>query len=113
VLGDQSDAQDSPGYNRAIDFDRNPQILRRIGGSAWNLEFEISRADVEAFCHYFGVTSEGVVTWLSGVVNMPKTRYDWLSEIVSETVSICGEHPDLLALPETFERIHRKLRRGE
>jgi predicted transcriptional regulator len=113
VLGDQSDAQDSPGYNRAIDFDRNPQILRRIGGAPWSLEFDIGAEDVALFCEHFGISAPGVRTWLANVVNLPKTRYDWLSEIVTETVCACESRPELLEHAETFERVHLKLRGGK
>jgi len=113
VLGDQSDAQDAPGYNRAIDFDRNPQILRRIGGSAWSLEAPITREDVELFCSHFGIFAPGVINYLYNGCNLPKTRYDWLSELITEAANAFDSKPELLQLPESFQMIHNKLRKGE
>lgn len=113
VLLDQSDAMDSPGYNRSIEFERNPQILRRIKGKPWSLEFPIQRSDVEAFCQHFGVASPDVVDWLASVVNLPETRYDWLSEMVVNAAETFRDRPEFLNYVETYQGLHKKLRRGE
>jgi len=112
VFCDQSDAQDSPGYDRMKQYERNPQVWGRIA-EPWSAEQAIAEADVRLFASHYGVTAEPVIAWLYQRVNTPKTRYRWLDKLLRYAVSVYAEKPERLNVVETFKVLHNKFWHGQ
>lgn len=110
LLCQQSDAKDSPGYDRTQHYFRNPQFLRRIGGQTWNLNDQpITRADVALIAEYYGITDAGAIKWMADRVNTPVTRYGWLMELM-QMGRLMADY-DMNDM-NSLKMIHRKLREG-
>jgi len=112
VFGDQSDAMDTPGYNRSKQYDRNPQVFRRIA-QPWSAEFPISYEDVALFTGHFGISNPNVTKWLFDRVNTKNTRYDWLSRIVKMAAAAYRHVPEKLNDVTIYQALHAKIWKGQ
>lgn len=114
LICQQSDAKDSPGYDRTQHYFRNPQFLRRIGGQTWNLnEAQITKGDVKLIAGYFGVTEPAAVKWLYDSINTPVTRYGWLLELLEMGQMFFGGNVEAMNRVAVLQDLHKKLREGQ
>jgi hypothetical protein len=112
LICQQSDAKDSPGYDRTQHYFRNPQFLRRIGGQTWNLNEEpILKEDVALIAGYYGITNPAVITWLHDRMNTPVTRYGWLLELMEMGNMLFG-NAEAMNTVAALQELHKKLRQG-